>query len=122
MPDIDDFTARYVTVWNEKDPDRRHELATGLWAEDAAYVTAGNEHKGRAAIEAAVTRAYEDFVLKGFDFRLVGDVAAHHAGIRLTWEMTPSGSDEAAAIGEEFLILDDAGMIRLDYQFMVKTP
>jgi hypothetical protein len=122
MPDIDEFMARYVSFWNEKDPDRRHELAITLLAEDAVYVTSGTEHKGQPAIEAAAATVYEDFVAKGFDFRVAGEVSAHHTGARYTWEMVPTGSDEVVAIGEEFLLFDDAGKLTLDYQFIVKAP
>jgi hypothetical protein len=112
----------YQAVWNEQDPERRRKLVAELWAPDGAYVTGANEHKGLEAIEASVARAYEDFVGKGYAFRLASEVAAHHAGVRFTWDMVPVGGGEAAAIGDEFLILDDAGQIKLDYQFMVKMP
>lgn len=122
MADIDDLMDRYQAVWNEKDAENRHTLVTELWAEDGAYVNGSEEHKGHAAIEQAVLRAYEDFVSKGFVFRLASAVSAHHAGVTFTWDMVPTGGDEVAAIADEFLVLDDAGHIKLDYQFMRQTP
>lgn len=122
MTDTDKLMERYSAVWNEHDARQRQELVTGLWAEDGVYVTGGNEHRGTAAIEAAVTTAYRDFLSKGFVFLLAGDVAAHHRGVKFTWHMTPDGGDQVVAIGHEFLLLDEDGRISHDYQFMELLP
>lgn len=34
------------------------------------------------------------------------------------WEMVPKSGSEAAGVGPEFLVLDDDGRIRIDYQFI----
>jgi hypothetical protein len=36
---------------------------------------------------------------------------------RLTWRIRAKDSGEAAAAGSNFLILDDGGRIRFDYQY-----
>jgi hypothetical protein len=122
MVDTGRLMERYSAVWNATDARERHDLAVGLWSADGVYVTRGNEHRGTAAIEAAVTTASEDFLSKGFTFRLAGEVSAHHQGVRFVWHMTPAGSDRAVAIGHEFLLLDGDGRITHDYQFMELMP
>ncbi|MEV6795319.1 nuclear transport factor 2 family protein [Streptomyces sp. NPDC051320] len=122
MVDTEKLMERYSAVWNERDAQQRHDLAVELWAEDGVYVTGANEHRGNAAIEAAVTTAYNDFLSQGFTFRLAGDVAAHHQGVKFVWHMTPEGSDEAVAIGHEFLLIGENGRITHDYQFMELLP
>ncbi|MGW7530536.1 nuclear transport factor 2 family protein [Streptomyces sp. NPDC054783] len=122
MADIDKLMERYSAVWNERDAGQRHDLAVELWAADGVYVTGANEHRGVSAIVAAVTTAYDDFLSKGFSFRLASEVAAHHQGVKFTWHMTADGSDEPVSIGHEFLLLGEDGKITHDYQFMELMP
>lgn len=86
-----DIAVRYVAMWNETDPDARRSAIRELWAEDAAHIleapqemrdTAATigffapalEARGRAALEARVKRAHEEFVASGeYFFRPRGD-------------------------------------------------
>jgi hypothetical protein len=38
--------------------------------------------------------------------------------MRVRWDMTPSAGGEPVSSGAQFLLLDDDGRVRYDYQFM----
>lgn len=119
MFDIDEFTKRYVTIWNEADPVARGEAVAALWSADALCCTQAAEHNGRAAIEIRVATAYDKWVgQQGYRFRPRGTAEAHHGGIRLAWEMVPADGGPAASTGVQFLILDEDDLVRFDYQFI----
>ena len=44
---------------------------------------------------------------------------AHHGAIRIWWEMVTVADGQIAAVGQEFLVLDDDGRIRSDHQFPI---
>jgi len=134
MNDTKDLVERYVAVWNESDATRRRQAVAELWREDAVHVLQPPQEvreaaaaldvrsifqvRGHAELEERVKRAYETFVAEaGNSFRprddgdRVGDVA------RFRWEMVTS-SGEVASVGLEFVVLDSAGRIQADYQFI----
>src|SRR5215218_6920805 len=71
---------RYVSLWNEADPERRRELIAGLWSEDGEHLlqppeearriaaapgvggSAIIEARGHAEIDARATSGYEQWV------------------------------------------------------------
>jgi hypothetical protein len=119
MINIENFTTRYVAMWNEPDPAARHDLVIKLWAEDATNFTQSFEVHGHHEIEARVTRAYETYVAPGtFLFKAVRPAGIHHNAIRIDWEMIDPNSGAAASTGSEFIILDGKGRIANDYQFL----
>ncbi len=135
MSDLQELTDRYVAVWNEPDGDRRRKLLRELWTEDGVQIlqppreireasaalgmTATLEARGHVALEARVTRSYEDFVAPGeFVFRPRDNVARLNEIVKFNWEMVRTAGDEVAAVGLEILVLGDDGRIRIDYQFI----
>lgn len=123
MSDYQELVNRYVALWNEPDAALRRKSIIELWAEDGANFTQSIEAVGYEALEARVTRAYEKFVRDaGFIFKLSGKVESHHNALRFTWEMVPAGGGAIAGTGLEFLILDEAGRIKSDYQFSQPSP
>jgi hypothetical protein len=119
MHDIDELTTRYIAVWNEPDPDARRAAVAGIWSEDALVYTEPSEYSGLAAIQQRVAAAYEKWVKQeGYLFRATTTTDAHHDGIRLRWEMVPAAGGAAASTGVQFLLLDPAGLVRCDYQFV----
>ncbi len=112
---------RYVAVWNEPDPGRRRSTIAELWTADGAYIDPSAEDRGYDEIEAAVTKAYDEFVTKGYVFRSANNADGHHDAVRFNWEMVPAGGGAVAAVGFDFLVFDGDGRIRADYQF-IETP
>lgn len=136
MPRPTDLVERYVAMWHEGDPDARGAAVRELWAQDGAHVLQPPqemmgeaarigfinpvlEARGHHALEARVTRAYEEFIASGeFRFRPRDDAMQIGEAIKFSWEMVPVAGGDAAAAGLEFLLLDAQGRIRCDYQFI----
>lgn len=113
---------RYVAAWNEPDPTVRRKLIDELWAEDGSYYNRLFVVRGRDMIDMIVGVAQQEYAAKGFSFRTRNDAHGHHNGIRFGWVMVVTETGEVDTFGEEFLVLDDAGQISLDYQFAIKPP
>ncbi len=94
----------------------------GTWSEQASLFNALSEYHGHAGIEVAVTRSYELFVAHGFLFRPRQAPVSHHGAIQFVWEMITPVDGEVDSVGTQFLILDDDGRTRLDYQFIEQPP
>ena len=136
MTDTIELADRYVSLWNEPDPERRRQLVAELWTEDGAQIlqppqemreiaarpgigmSATLEARGRAELEARTTSAYDGWVAgEGFHFRRRDNVDRIADVVKFNWEMvTPEG--DVAAVGLTFLVLEPDGRIRLDYQFI----
>ncbi|MFI6347315.1 nuclear transport factor 2 family protein [Streptomyces sp. NPDC050560] len=110
------FVERYIAAWNEPDPQRRSKAVAEVWHEDGRYANTGRVFKGRAEIEEAVTEAFDDFVAKGFAFKL-NAYAGHHDAGRITWDMVPRDGGDVVARGTEYLILAEDGRVISDHQF-----
>ncbi len=121
MSKVADFVARYTAVWNEADADRRLKAIAELWASDGHYANVSEEYRGHEQVDAAIREAYEDFILKGFTFK-VHEYHENHDAVRIIWHMVPAGGGDVAAVGTEFIVLDADGLIRIDYQFMDVDP
>jgi hypothetical protein len=115
---LDSFIQRYLAMWHEADPARRHELVAELWAEDAENKTGRWAIRGIAEIQARVTRAHDEWVAsKGFVFRPAGNTATHNNVVKLFWDMVPSAGGPVESRGLDIFVLDDAGKIAALYQF-----
>lgn len=133
--DAECLKQRYVSVWTEADPAARRTAIEQLWSEDGAIVLhppvelrdaaaalgftdATLEAHGYDAIQARVTRAYEEFVAPGeFSFRASEPAVRLHDVVKLRWEMVPIGGGESVGAGVDVLVLDGSGKVRTSYQF-----
>ncbi len=117
--DIEELTNRYLAIWHEADPVARGKAVADIWSADARCCTPAAQHDGRAAIEARVAAAHDKWIRQeGCVFRARGSAAAHHGGVRLSWEMVPASGGPAASSGVQFLITGEDGLVRYDYQFL----
>jgi hypothetical protein len=136
MKNPDELADRYVSLWNEADPDRRRATIAELWTDDGAQLlqppqevrdiaarpgiglTARFEARGHGELFARATSAYEEFIARGeFRFRRRDNVQRLADAIKFNWEMV-SESGDVAGVGLEFLVLASDGRIRTDYQFI----
>jgi hypothetical protein len=122
MTDLDEFIAQYVATWNEPDADIRRKWIPGVWSERASLYNRIKEYHGHAGVEAAVQRSHDLFGSRGFLFRPREQPVSHHRGVRFTWEMITPVDGTVDSIGTQFLLLEDDGRIRLDYQFIERPP
>jgi hypothetical protein len=121
--ELDNFIKQYVAMWHETDPERRHEIVVGLWAEDAENYTRRFAVRGLDEIIARVTRAHEEFVAsKGFVFRPAGNTDMHHNVIKFFWEMLPKTGGPIEARGLDIFVLREDRRIGVLYQFGEPLP
>ena len=115
---LNQLVDQYLALWHEPDAELRLRSIAELWVEDGVQFLSSREIRGYKALEDRIVSAHEEFVKKGgFVFRLSSDVKAHHDAVMFTWEMVPASGGEVAAVGTIFLLLNDDGRIRSDYQF-----
>jgi hypothetical protein len=115
---MDALVDRYLAMWNEPDAAARRATIEAQWAPNAANYTATIDAVGYDAIEARVSAAHEKYVATGqHHFRLHQPYVAHHGAVRVWWEMATVVDGTVAAVGQEFLVLDDDGRIVSDHQF-----
>jgi hypothetical protein len=115
---IEDFTDRYLAVWNEPDPAVRRRNIAELWTEDAVQYLESSEYRGHSELEPRVAEAYQTFVAAGgFVFVRAGEPVAHHNTAVLRINMIPAGGGAAAWSGMGFVELAADGRIRREYQY-----
>jgi hypothetical protein len=111
---------RYAAVWNETDAEARRQGIAALWLPEGTHYVREREARGYAALEQRIIGSHEKNVRDGgFRFRAVEDAQALRDTITFHWEMVaPDG--RIAAVGLEFLVVDEHHRIAVDYQFIVK--
>ena len=121
MADKAEIVKKYVASWHEPDPELRRAAIAELWSDQAVYRNSGAEFRGHEGIANAVAEAYEAFIRKGYEFKVVKADSNHNA-VRYTWEMVPRGGGEVASIGTHFAEFDAQGQIIQDHQFVDMLP
>src|SRR5262249_24839761 len=102
MEKLTELIDRYIAMWNETDPERRHVLIARTWTGDARYVDPVLEAEGLAGIDAMVC---------GVQYRSPahrspppGDPRPHHARVRSTGERAPEAGP-AGVKGVDFAVV-----------------
>jgi len=114
-----EFVERYVAVWNEPDERARKARVAELWAQDGAHFTSSSESHGHEAIAEKIARIFDRYVgAGGFNFRALNGADAHHSTVKFYWALMPKDGGMARSVGSDFIVLDDTGRIRADYQFI----
>lgn len=119
MADFQSLAARYIETWNEHDPAIRRKAVEELWAADGRYIDPLTDAQGRAAIDAAIAAAHQQF--PSFEFRLIGGVDGHHGQCRFSWELGPAGS-EAPVAGSDVAVVTGDGRLQTVLGFLDKVP
>jgi hypothetical protein len=77
------------------------------------------EVRGHRELEIPVTDAHERFIAAGeFRFRRRDDAERLRDVVKFRWELVSTGDGSVAAVGLEFMVIDAAGRVRSDYQFI----
>ena len=124
--DIAEIVDRYIAVWSITDPDERAEAVSDLWTPDGVEFIEGKQFFGHAALTERVTEAHEAFVANGAYTAAGGEDAARHDDvvvftIRLDHaDRTTHPAGDTAWSARVFLLLDEEGRVRADYQLTVQ--
>ncbi len=123
MPvDPQEFADRYVALWNTDDAALRRKGVEEIWAPDGSYFNAIAESRGHEAIAAQVGYAHDAYAAGGFVFRSSNNATGHHHTLRFTWVMVAVATSTLEAVGFDFVVLDEQGRVRADYQYFDRPP
>jgi hypothetical protein len=109
MPDLTTVVDDYIATWNETDAERRRELVTRTFTEDATYVDPLMDGEGPQALDAMIAGAQAQF--PGARFELAGAPDAHHDVVRFTWFLHAADGARIAT-GYDYATLSDDGRLR----------
>ena len=118
MTDLNTIAHRYIALWNERTPARRHEMLASDWTMDATYVDplmSGDGHDGVDALIAGVQQRFPDFT-----FTLIGEPNGYGDRLRFSWGLGPDGGNSPIK-GTDFAVLKD-GRIRSITGFLDQVP
>jgi hypothetical protein len=120
MDRLQDLIARYVALWNEPVAATRAAEIRALWAPEGQHFYRDQIVTGYRALEERVAGSVAKNVVSANNrFRDRKDARQTHNGVAFTWEMVPAGGAEVLAVGLQVLLLDPAGRIAADYQFIL---
>ena len=118
MTDAKEIAQRYISTWNETDPEKRAALLRSAWADDIAYADPLAAVAGHDALGALIGDVQQRF--PGFRFALIGAPDGHGDYVRLAWSLGPA--DAPAPIeGSDVVTLAD-GRIAQVIGFLDKVP
>lgn len=122
-----DFTAlaeRYVAAFNETDAIARKRLVSDLFTPGCRYVDPLADVTGHDGVDGFLGAAQEK--LAGCEFRLLGDVDAHHDRARFRWAAAPpelwASGGEPPVIGFDVVVVDAEGRIDQVHGFLDAFP
>jgi hypothetical protein len=121
MNDAQHLADRYVSVWNEADPDRRRQAIAEIWRPDGQHYVDVREARGYDALEQRIVGSYERNIRDGrHRFRSAPGALGLRDLVVVPWEMMVADSERKVASGVAILIVDSEGRIRTDYQFVTE--
>ncbi|MER5672423.1 nuclear transport factor 2 family protein [Pseudonocardia alni] len=122
-----DFTAlaeRYVAAFNEADPAARNVRVAELFTTDVRYTDPLADVTGHDGVAGFLGAAREK--LAGSEFRLHGEVDAHHDRARFRRQAAPpevfSSGAEPPVVGFDVVVTDGAGRIAQVHGFLDAVP
>jgi SnoaL-like domain len=110
MRDVTDVIDGYIAMWNERDAERRRELAAQTVTEDATYLDPMFEGQGVDGFATMIEAAQAQF--PGHRVRLAAAPDAHHDRVRFTWHLVGPDGDGPVAVGIDFATRAPDGRLR----------
>lgn len=120
MTDVNPVIDRYIAIWNETDPARRHDLIARTWTEDASYLDPLLTGDGPDGIDAMVRGVQERF--PGHRFRRTGEIDMHHDRVRFAWELVAASGESPLLAGVDFGVIATDGRLRTITGFLDQAP
>jgi hypothetical protein len=118
MTDVNTIASRYIDLWNERTPGRRHEILSQHWTSDAKYLDplmSGDGHDGVDALIEGMQQRFPDF-----RFTLLGQPNGFGDHVRFSWGLGPDGADSPIK-GTDFAVVRD-GKIQSITGFLDQVP
>ena len=103
--DLQNVVDRYFELWNERDPQRRADLAASVFTDDGRHVDPLADVRGATELSAMIGGVHERFA----DHRLVrtSGLDAHHDTVRYGWRLEgPDGTVVVTALDVALLAPD----------------
>ena len=114
------ITDRYLAVWSEADAQSRRAAIGSLWDPDGVEYVEGIRFRGHEELDGRIAHAYEQFVASGkYNVTMADDVRGHDDIITFTVQLSTE-QGEVAWAARVFVLLDETGRIREDYQLTVQ--
>jgi len=111
----------YTSIWSESDAHRRRRAITELWADAGAEYVEGTQFNGYDALHARVSHAHSEFVASGrYLVARAAGIDVHDDVVMLTIQLVSPDDGTVAWAARVFLILDEDGHIREDYQLTIQ--
>ncbi len=82
-----------ITVFSERDAEKRRAVIASLWAPDGIFIDPDGVHVGRAAIDQTAEQLLRKY--RAFVFTELGPVDGYHGIGRLAWGFGPPGAAPA---------------------------
>jgi hypothetical protein len=118
MQNAQTLVTRYLETFNETDAGQRRALLEALYTPDATYTDPQVDLQGAEQIDGFIAQTQEQF--PGIEFRLGGEIDAHHDQARFQWHAGPAEARDAV-VGFDVIVAED-GRIRNVYGFMDIAP
>jgi hypothetical protein len=93
---------RYFAIWNETDAQRRRELISRTWSEEATYLDPMFSAEGHEGIDLMVASVHEQY--PRHEFRLVGAIDNHHDCLMFSWEVVNLDTAARILAGIDFAV------------------
>ena len=106
MSDYQTIAERYLTIWNEPDPDHRRVLVEAAWVPAGIYADPIMSGQGHAGIASMIEAARGQF--PGHQFTLRGQPDGHGTHVRFSWLLSPTDAPPIAG-GTDVAALDTDG-------------
>lgn len=114
---LNELVQRYVTAWNEPDPQHRSQELGKLYASDGCVVTQSGSFVGMKEVAEHIGAVHKEFIGSGrFRFKSGGAIG-HHDCVLFRWEMLDVKTGGLADAGMNLFLLTGEGRIVGDYQF-----
>jgi hypothetical protein len=120
MSNVNEMVVRYLTAWNEREPQKRRELVAKTWTEDGTYVDAARDGKGHDALDAMLARAQGHF--PGYRLNLASGIEVHHDYLRFSWAAGGTADAPLFIKGTDFVILGGDGRMKSVVGFTDAAP
>jgi hypothetical protein len=114
----DEIGQQWIAIWNEADETARQAQASKIWTSDARHFAPGFEGNGLDAIRERLNAVYNRFIKQADCVIRHVDSVGFGDALRVLWEIAPRSGGPAIMKGSEILMLNKAGTVRLDYQFV----